>query len=163
MKLIVKTYWSATYLDIPPSLMRGDVFGAWITCMHQIIVMPVPEEGQPTEKSERKHFPWWKAKKWSLHIANRMFSRYGNPKMCKPEYRDFAKAFKADCSGAFLQSYMQLLSVLPAGGYLPDRVVNLALQYLTTALGSANTYKMVRWVAFSSSLLFFSFRHFQRS
>lgn len=125
VKLIVKTYWSATYLDIPPNLMRADVFGAWITCMHQIIVMPVPEEGQPTEKSERKHFPWWKAKKWSLHIANRMFSRYGNPKMCKPEYRGFAKAFKVECSGAFLQSYLQLLTVLPAGGYLP--VGNLAL------------------------------------
>lgn len=144
MKLIVKTYWSATYLDIPANLMRGDVFGAWITCMHQIIVMPVPEEGQPGDKAERKNFPWWKAKKWSLHIANRMFSRYGNPKMCKPEYKDFAKAFKADCSCAFLQSYMQLLSVLPAGGYLPDRIVNLSLQYLTTSLGSANTYKMMK-------------------
>lgn len=144
VKLIVKTYWSATYLDIPHNLMAPNVFGAWITCMHQIIVMPVPEEGQSAEKSERKHFPWWKAKKWSLHIANRMFSRYGNPKMCKPEYREFARAFKADCSGAFLQSYMQLLAVLPTGGFLPDRVVNLALQYLTTALGSANTYKIIK-------------------
>ena len=144
VKLIVKTYWSATYLDIPPALARADVFGPWILCMHQIITMPVPEAGQPTEKSERKNFPWWKAKKWSLHIANRMFSRYGNPKMCKPEYKPFAEAFKRDCSCAFLQSYMRLLSVLPAGGYLPDRVVNLALQYLTTALASSNTYKMIK-------------------
>lgn len=137
VKLIVKTYWSATYLDIPPNLMRGDVFGAWITCMHQIIVMPVPEEGQPTEKSERKNFPWWKAKKWSLHIANRMFSRYGNPKMCKPEYRDFAKAFKADCSGAFLQSYLQLLTVLPAGGYLPAGNVQSGTFHPLLTLNSA--------------------------
>jgi len=144
VKLIVKTYWSATYLDIPAPLMRPEVYGAWITCMHRIIVMPVPEQGQATEKAERKNFPWWKAKKWSLHIANRMFSRYGNPKMVKPEYRDFAAAFKRDCSCAFLQSYMQLLAVLPAGGYLPDRIVNLAIQYLTTALGEANTYKVVK-------------------
>ena len=55
-----------------------------------------------------------------------MFSRYGNPKMCKPEYREFAVAFKRDCATAFLSSYITLLAVLPAGGYLPDRVVNLA-------------------------------------
>ena len=66
-----------------------------------------------------------------------MFSRYGNPKMCKPEYREFAVAFKRDCATAFLSSYITLLAVLPAGGYLPDRVVNLALQYLTTALAQA--------------------------
>ena len=144
VKLIVKTYWSATYLEIPPNLMPAEVFGGWITCMHRIIVMPVPEEGQPADRAERKNFPWWKAKKWSLHIANRMFSRYGNPKMCKPEYKEFAKAFKAECSVSFLQSYMQLLSVIPAGGYLPDRIVNLSLQYLTTALGSANTYKVMK-------------------
>ena len=72
-----------------------------------------------------------------------MFSRYGNPKMCKPEYKPFAEAFKRDCSCTFLQSYMRLLSVLPAGGYLPDRIVNLA-QYLTTALASSNTYKMIK-------------------
>ena len=73
-----------------------------------------------------------------------MFSRYGNPKMCKPEYREFAVAFKRDCATAFLSSYITLLAVLPAGGYLPDRVVNLALQYLTTALAQANTYKHLK-------------------
>jgi len=144
VKLILKTYWSATYLDIPYNLMNAASFRAWISCMHQIIAMPVPEEGQSADPQERKNFPWWKAKKWSLHIANRMFSRYGNPKLCKPAYKDFAAAFKNDCAGAFLQSYVRLLSTLPSGGYLPDRVVNLAVQYLTTALASAHTYKMLK-------------------
>jgi hypothetical protein len=110
VKAIVKTYWSATYLDIPDALMRGDVYGAWIQCMHAIIVMPVPERGQPADPAERKHFPWWKAKKWALHVANRMFQRYGNPKQCKPEHKPFAEAFKRDCSCAFLESYVRLLS-----------------------------------------------------
>jgi hypothetical protein len=75
--------------------------------MHQIITMDLPFEGanaEGVEKSERKNYPWWKAKKWSLHIANRMFSRYGNPKMCKPEYKEFATAFKSECAGAFLET-----------------------------------------------------------
>ena len=33
---------------------------------------------------------------------------------------------------------------LPYGGYLPDRIVNLAIQYLTTSLGEANTYKVMK-------------------
>jgi hypothetical protein len=54
VKLILKTYWSATYLELPPALMRADVFGAWITCLHQMIGMTVPTEGQPAiERSER--------------------------------------------------------------------------------------------------------------
>ena len=69
VKLIVKTYWSATYLDIPGALMRGDVYGAWITCMHQIIVMPVPEEGQSAEKAERKNFPWWGRSRRCLQMS----------------------------------------------------------------------------------------------
>lgn len=27
--------------------------------------------------------PWWKAKKWVLHITYRLFSRYSMPKHCK--------------------------------------------------------------------------------
>ena len=144
VKLILKTYWSATYLELPPALMRADVFGAWITCLHQMIGMQVPTEGQPADRTERKNFPWWKAKKWSLHIANRMFSRYGNPKQTKPEYKEFAKTFKDQVSCVFLQSYMQLLGNLSGGGYLPDRIVNLALQYLSTALSHSNTYKLMK-------------------
>ena len=41
VKLIVKTYWSATYLDVPPILMAGESFGAWITCMHQLITRAI--------------------------------------------------------------------------------------------------------------------------
>ena len=144
VKLILKTYWNATYLDLPAALMRTDVFGAWITCFHQIIGMQVPAEGQPSDRTERKNFPWWKAKKWSLHIANRLFSRYGNPKQVKPEYKEFAKMFKEQVSCAFLQSYMQLLATLSGGGYLPDRIINLALQFLTTALSHGNTYKLMK-------------------
>lgn len=147
VKLIVKTYWSATYLDVPLNLMQPQSFGAWITCMHQIITLDIPKEGlnrDTVDKSERKNYAWWKAKKWSLHIANRMFSRYGNPKLCKPEFKQFASSFKNECAGAFLETVLNLLSNLTKNEFLPDRVVNLSLQYLTTAVSSAATYKMLK-------------------
>lgn len=40
--------------------------------------------------------------------------------------------FQKSFSGKFLELYMKLLSVVRENGYLPDRVINLALQYLST-------------------------------
>tara|TARA_B110000305_G_C19377950_1_gene608010 strand:- start:111 stop:1232 length:1122 start_codon:yes stop_codon:yes gene_type:complete len=147
VKLIVKTYWSATYLDVPNGLMPPEVFGAWITTLHQIITLDIPVEGlnRPgIDKTERKNYAWWKAKKWSLHVANRMFSRYGNPKMCKPEYKVFANWFKTECAGRFLDTVLLLLATLQKNQFLPDRIVNLSLQYLTTAIAGATTYKQIK-------------------
>lgn len=38
----------------------------------------------------------------------------------------------------------QLLDQLRRGVWLPDRVVNLALQYVTTAVGKSSTYKSLK-------------------
>ena len=42
------------------------------------------QEGQPADLQERKQWPWWKAKKWMLHISHRLFQRYGDPKLTNP-------------------------------------------------------------------------------
>jgi hypothetical protein len=52
--------------------------------------------------------------------------------MSKPENKAFAQMFQKQFSGKFLELYMKLLSVVRENGYLPDRVINLALQYLST-------------------------------
>jgi hypothetical protein len=52
--------------------------------------------------------------------------------MSKPENKAFAQMFQKQFSGKFLELYMSLLSVVREDGYLPDRVINLALQYLNT-------------------------------
>ena len=58
--------------------------------------------------------------------------RFGDPKMSKPENKAFAQMFQKQFAGKFLELYMKLLSVVRENGYLPDRVINLALQYLST-------------------------------
>jgi len=62
--------------------------------------------------------------------------------MSKPENKAFAQMFQKQFAGKFLELYMKLLSVVRENGYLPDRVVNLALQYLSTryALVSIRTW-----------------------
>ncbi len=47
----------------------------------------------------RKAWPWWKAKKWVLHIAYRLFSRYAVPKACKGgNDKQFATKYKVGSS-----------------------------------------------------------------
>lgn len=38
---------------------------------------------QPANLDERAASPWWKSRKWVLHLTYRIFSRYGVPKLCK--------------------------------------------------------------------------------
>lgn len=58
--------------------------------------------------------------------------------MSKPENKAFAQMFQKNFAGRFLELYMKLLSVVRENGYLPDRVINLALQYLSTRYGEAS-------------------------
>lgn len=53
------------------------------------------QEGQPADPEERPSWPWWKAKKWALHCAYRLFSRYSDPKRCRDNENDkaFAQMF----------------------------------------------------------------------
>ena len=72
--------------------------------------------GQPVDPDERKAWPWWKAKKWALHITHRLFNRYGEPKLQKAgtAERPFAEMWLARCSAQFLDAHLQVLGALPA-------------------------------------------------
>lgn len=144
IKLICKTFWSSTYLFIPPILLDPQVCLGWMTCFLTLINRPLPEEIQPADKDLRKQWPWWKCKKWCLHIINRISNRYGDPKGCKGQDVPFAELYKKECADKFLESYVTLLGSLRQGGYLPDRVINLALQYLTAAISKPSSYKKIK-------------------
>ncbi|XP_024396720.1 importin beta-like SAD2 [Physcomitrium patens] len=144
IKLILKIFWSSAYLEIPKLLHDVNTFTGWMSSFHNLLERPVPVEGQPTDPEQRKVWGWWKVKKWTLHIMNRLYNRFGDPKMSKPENKAFAQMFQKSFSGKFLELYMKLLSVVRENGYLPDRVINLALQYLSTSVSKAITYQLLR-------------------
>ena len=67
------------------------------------------QEGQPEDLELRKGWPWWKLKKWVLHVINRMFSRFGNSKVVKGDHQKaFAVMFSKEWAGRFLQSFLQV-------------------------------------------------------
>lgn len=52
-----------------------NVFNAWMILFINLLERPVPVEGQPLDSDIRKSWGWWKVKKWTIHILNRLYTR----------------------------------------------------------------------------------------
>lgn len=57
--------------------------------------------------------------------------RFGDLKLHNPENKAFAQMFQKTYAAKILECHLNLLNVIRVGGYLPDRVTNLILQYLS--------------------------------
>ena len=42
LKLCLKIFWSATYMEVPAALLQPDAFAAWMTALHTLVTRPVP-------------------------------------------------------------------------------------------------------------------------
>ncbi|KAJ4968064.1 hypothetical protein NE237_014765 [Protea cynaroides] len=144
IKLICKIFWSSIYLEIPKQLLDSDVFNAWMILFLNILERPVPLEGQPADPEIRKSWGWWKVKKWTVHILNRLYTRFGDLKLHKPENRAFAQVFQKNYAGKILECHLNLLNMVRVGGYLPDRVTNLILQYLSNSISKNSMYQLLQ-------------------
>ncbi|KAK7273145.1 hypothetical protein RIF29_14191 [Crotalaria pallida] len=144
IKLICKIFWSSIYLEIPKLLLDQNIFNAWMILFLNVLERPVPSEGQPVDAELRKSWGWWKVKKWTVHILNRLYTRFGDLKLQNPENRIFAQMFQKHYAGKILECHLNLLNVIRIGGYLPDRVVNLILQYLSNSISRNNMYAMLQ-------------------
>lgn len=69
------------------------------------------QEGQPQDPDARAAWPWWKTKKWVLHITYRLFNRYGDPKASRSGADgDFIRLFSQQCSLKLLEAHMKLMA-----------------------------------------------------
>ncbi|KAI5653202.1 hypothetical protein M9H77_30389 [Catharanthus roseus] len=144
IKLICKIFWSSIYLEIPKQLFDPNVFNAWMVLFLNILERPVPSEGQPVDPELRKSWGWWKVKKWTVHILNRLYTRFGDLKLQNPDNRAFAQMFQKTYAGKILECHLNLLNTIRVGGYLPDRVTNLILQYLNSSISKSNMYSLLQ-------------------
>ncbi|ESW11302.1 hypothetical protein PHAVU_008G018400 [Phaseolus vulgaris] len=144
IKLICKIFWSSIYLEIPKLLFDQNIFNAWMMLFLNILERPVPSEGQPVDPDLRKSWGWWKVKKWTVHILNRLYTRFGDLKLQNPENRAFAQMFQKHYAGKILECHLNLLNVVRVGGYLPDRVINLILQYLSNSISRNSMYTLLQ-------------------
>ncbi|KAL7608990.1 importin beta-like SAD2 isoform X1 [Lactuca sativa] len=144
IKLICKIFWSSIYLEIPKKLFDPNVFNAWMVLFLNMLERPVPSEGQPADPELRKSWGWWKVKKWTVHILNRLYTRFGDLKLQNPENKAFAQHFQKNYAGKILECHLNLLNALRMGDYLPDRVSNLILQYLSNSLSKTTMYNLLQ-------------------
>ncbi|GMH22887.1 hypothetical protein Nepgr_024730 [Nepenthes gracilis] len=144
IKLICKIFWSSIYLEIPRQLYDPNVFSAWMILFLNILERPVPLEGQPADLEQRKSWGWWKVKKWTVHILNRLYTRFGDVRLQNPENRAFAQMFQKNYAGKILECHLNLLNVIRVGDYLPDRVINLILQYISNSVSKASMYQLLQ-------------------
>ncbi|CAL5032954.1 unnamed protein product [Urochloa decumbens] len=144
IKLICKIFWSSIYLEIPKQLFDPNIFNAWMVLFLNLLERPVPVEGQPSDPDARKAWGWWKVKKWIAHILNRLYTRFADLKIQKPESKAFAQMFQKNYAGKILGCHLQLLNAIRTGDYLPDRVINLILQYLTNSVTKNSMYQLMQ-------------------
>lgn len=102
-----------------------------------------PQALQPDE-DERPDLPWWKAKKWALHILYRMFERYGSPGNVTKEYNEFAEWYLQTFSSGVLEVLLRLLDAYRAGNWQPPRVLQQTLNYVNQAVSHGHTWKLLK-------------------
>ncbi|XP_030553183.2 importin beta-like SAD2 isoform X2 [Rhodamnia argentea] len=144
IKLICKIFWSSIYLEIPKQLFDPNVFNGWMILFLNVLERPVPIDGQPVDPENRKAWGWWKLKKWTVHILNRLYTRFGDLKVQNPENKAFAQMFQKNYAGKILECHLNLLNVIRTGGYLPDRVINLILQYLCNSINKNSMFELLQ-------------------
>ncbi|CAN8280002.1 unnamed protein product [Cochlearia groenlandica] len=144
IKLVCKIFWSCMYLELPRPLFDPNLFNAWMGLFLNILERPVPLEGQPEDPELRKSWGWWKAKKWVAHILNRLYTRFGDLKLQNPESKAFAQMFQMNYAAKILECHLKLLNAIRMGGYLPDRVINLILQYLSNSISKNSMYNLLQ-------------------
>ncbi|CAN8254239.1 unnamed protein product [Cochlearia groenlandica] len=144
IKLICKIFWSCIYLELPRPLFDPNLMNAWMSLFLNILERPVPDEGQPKDPELRKSWGWWKVKKWVAHILNRLYARFGDLKLQNPENKAFAQMFQMNYAGKIMECHLKLLNAIRVGGYLPDRVINLILQYLSNSIPKSVMYNLLQ-------------------
>lgn len=145
VKLVLKVFWSATFMGIPTALLRDDQLAGWVSALHDVLRRPPPAEHVPADPEDRAKLPWVKAQKWALHISYRLFTRYSNPGRCdKGNDREFAKRFAPEASLQLLEDALALLHPLASSGWLAPRCANLALQLVSAALEEKDAYRALK-------------------
>lgn len=99
MKLILKAFWSATYLHVPAVLASEEAFLPWVEAALAILRRPVPE-GQPEDAEARARWTWWKLKKWAMHFLGRALSRLCTPVSAAQEGEGKGQRLRAGAVGS---------------------------------------------------------------
>ncbi|XP_069037868.1 importin-7 isoform X3 [Lepisosteus oculatus] len=92
-KQIFKILYALFQYNLPLELINQQNLTEWMEILKTVVDRDVPAETLQVDEDDRPELPWWKCKKWALHILARLFERYGSPGNISKEYTEFAELF----------------------------------------------------------------------
>lgn len=143
-KQILKIFFALTQYSLPLDLISREVFSQWMEIVRQVTDRPVPEATNQVDEEDRVDLPWWKCKKWALHILYRMFERYGSPGNVTKEYKDFADWFLKTFSAGILEVLLKILDQYRNKIYVSPRVLQQTLNYINQGVSHAHSWKFLK-------------------
>ncbi|KAK3874176.1 hypothetical protein Pcinc_016350 [Petrolisthes cinctipes] len=143
-KLILKIFYALTQYHLPLELLEREQFTQWMEVIREVADRPVPDQTLQVDEEERPDLPWWKIKKWALHILARIFERYGCPSTVSKEYREFAEWFIKTFSQGILQVLLKILNNYRNKVYVSPRVLQQTLNYLEQGVGQSVAWKLLK-------------------
>lgn len=154
LRIIGKTFYSATRLELPPYFHSNQVASQWfLGVWNRVIQKPLTfVQSQGDDLDDLSLRPWLKAKKNALEIAVRIFQEcVKDPQYLGDDDNDSDKQFTLffidqGVASSYLHSVLELLN-----GYaetpprpLPSRILQLCLSYCTISMEPSKTYKVLR-------------------
>nr|CAG8481704.1 10796_t:CDS:10 [Entrophospora candida] len=112
MKIIVKTFGSSIHYELPKPLQDSTFIGHWLGLLLKLVDKQIPQELIPQydDVEERRNFIWYRVQKWSCHVIDRLFSRYGNPAQLSSsptKNMTFAETFVQNFAPQILYKYLE--------------------------------------------------------
>lgn len=143
---ILKIFFALTQYTLPLDLISKEVFSQWMDIVRQVADRPVPPEthNPNLDDDERVELPWWKCKKWSLHILHRMFERYGSPGNVTKEYKEFAEWYLETFSAGILEVLLKILDQYRRKIFVSPRVVQQSINYINQGVSHAFSWKFLK-------------------
>ncbi|KAF7268557.1 importin-7 msk [Rhynchophorus ferrugineus] len=140
----LKVYFALTQYILPLDLISKEAFAQWMEICRQVVERPVPPAALQPDEDERPELPWWKCKKWALHILYRMFERYGSPGHVSKEYNEFSEWYLQTFSTGILEVLLRVLDGYRGGHWVPARVIQQTLNYLNQGVIHSHTWRILK-------------------
>uniref|UniRef100_A0A1A8FX38 Importin 7 n=1 Tax=Nothobranchius korthausae TaxID=1143690 RepID=A0A1A8FX38_9TELE len=143
-KQIFKILYALFQYNLPLELINRQNLTEWMEILKNVVDREVPQETMQVDEDERPELPWWKCKKWALHILARLFERYGSPGNTTKEYAEFAELFLKEYAVPAQQVLLKVLFVYKEKQYVAPRVLQQALNFINQGIAHALTWKNLK-------------------
>ncbi|CAF3526399.1 unnamed protein product [Rotaria sp. Silwood1] len=147
-KLILKIFHAYTQLHLSFRVLPTQTMASWLDTCCMVLERRLPERLDQLDEDDRAEHPWWKCKKWALHILIRTFERHGSPanlpKGQTHEKVEFANFYLKGYSAKVIQLIFGILETYRQKVYVSSRVLQLCLNYLRESVRHAFSWKIVQ-------------------